>query len=828
MAARLGGRLQTGDATSAANRKVTAMMNFTAAVRALRHNPAFTVVAIVVMGVAIGANAAMFSVYDRLVLHPVSMPDPSSLVAIWFNNPKRSTQSPGISVPRYTELQRSVASFSSLGVSAFDSFTLTGGGEATQLNGLRVSASFFPTLRVQPASGRNFTPEEDVPNGPAVCILSHEAWQAQFGGRSMLGQTIQLNGMGWQVIGIMPPRLTAPFGQVQVFAPRIADVSGLTRAQIDAGATYAQAIARLKPGVSLDQARAELVAFSDQYREHHPGALDAGNVTEPRSFVASLVSGFAPTMYTLLGAGACVLLIACANVSSLFVARLLKRRKEVAVRLSIGARRSQIVRQFLSESLLFCSAACALGTLLAVISLRALQSVIASQRPPNTDISLNYRTLLFALGIALAAAVVTGLLPALQASRPDLVEHLKDGMRGSSGGQGGRVRQALIVAEVSLSVVLLVGATLLILTFNKLQDTAPGFEPHGAAAAFVGVTAGRYATVAQQIDFFEQVITSLRAQPGVTHAAVAAALPLSGGAARTTYGVAGQPLPPPGQRPIVTINVVSPGYFSLMGIPLAAGRGFTLEDRASAPKVCLINETFARRLFATRTAAGEVLLFGPTGNNRVEIVGVIRDVKSFGVNVPTPDEVYFPLGQKLGLGGLNVIAKSGGDPNALQGAIARAVASVDKTQAISFFGTLDSNVAANLGPARLVATLTMIFAAIALALALTGLYSVLAFLVSQRTPEIGIRMALGASRQQVVALVMRNGLLVVAIGLALGIGGAAFTAMLIRQLLFGVDPLNAGIYAGVAIAFAAVAVVACLAPSLRASRIDPLIALRAE
>ena len=802
------------------------MTDLTTAVRALHKNAGFSTIAILTMGVAIAANTAMFTAYDRLVLHPVSIPDPSSLVAIWFNSPKRSVQSPSMSIQRYTELQGAARSFSSVAASAFDTFTLTGAGEATQLNGLRVSASFFPTLGVRPLLGRNFTAAEDVPNGPGVCILSHEAWQSQFGGREMLGQTIQLNGTPWQVIGIMPPRLTMPFGQVQVFAPRVAEVTGLTAAQRQT-ATFAQPIARLKPGVSLDQARAELAAFSERYRARYPAALEADTITEPRLFVAALVSSFVPAMYTLLGGGACVLLIACANVSSLFLARLLKRRKEVAVRLSIGATRLRIVRQFLIESLLFSSAAGALGATLAVVSLRALDSVVAGQLPPNTVLALNGRALVFAVAITVVCGLVTGLLPALHTSRPDLVAHLKDGMRGSSGGHGGRVRQALIVAEVSLSVVLLIGAVLLLITFMTLQRTAPGFEPKGAAAAFVGLTPGRYATPAQQSDFFDQVITNLRAQPGVTRAAAALAAPLSGSGPRTIYGIAGQPLPPVSERPVVTINVVSNDYFSLLQIPLASGRGFTDDDRTTAPKVCIVNETFAKRLFAGNPATGETLLFGPDGSRRVEIVGVIRDVKSLGVSVPTPDEVYFPLRQR-GMAGLNVLAKTDGDAVALQGAIARAVAAVDRTQAISFFGTLESNAAATLGPARLVATLTMVFAGLALVLAMAGLYSVLAYLVSQRTPEIGIRMALGASRRQVMSLVLRSGLRVVIIGLLVGIAAAALAARLIRQLLFGVDPLNAGIYAAVAIVFAAVAVLACLAPSLRASRIDPLVALRTE
>jgi len=804
------------------------MTNLKVAARALRRNAGFSIGVTLIMAVAIGANTAMFSVYDRLVLHPVSIPDPSSLVAIWFNNPQRNVQTPSCSIPRYEELRGRTQSFSALGLSAFDNFTLTGNGEPAQLNGLRVSSTFFPTLGVQPRSGRNFTAQEDVPNGPAVAIISHELWQSQLGGRPIVGQTIQLNGTAWEVVGVMPPNLSAPFGQVQVFAPRVFEVGGLTAAQIQSGATYAQPIARLKPGVSLEQARAELVAFSNGYRERYPSRLDANNISEPRLFVASLVSGFEPTMYTLLGAVACVLLIACANVASLFLSRLLARRKEIALRLSIGATRGSIVRQFLAESLLFSSAGAVLGTTLAVWTLSILQSVVSSQVPPNTVLAVNWRVVLFTGAITALSTLLTGLLPAVQASRADLAEHLKDSTRGTSGGHGRRFRHGLIVAEVMLSVVLLVGAALLLASFVKLQNTAPGFDPGGAAAAYIGLAPGRYATAAQQLEFYDQVSSRMRSQPGITGVAIALSAPLSGFSPRTTFAVAGQPLPPLAERRVATMNIVSDDYFGMLHIPLAQGRSFTADDRTSAPPVCIVNETLAQRLFsADGTALGHSLLLGRDGTTRAEIVGVIRDVKSAGLNVPAPDELYLPLRQ-TSRPGMFLIARTSGDATTLQAAMRSAVATADKDQAISFFATLDSNVTSSVGTQKLVATLTGIFAGLALALALIGLYSVLAYAVSQRTPEIGIRMALGASPRQVIGLVMRHGLTLVSVGLGLGLLGAAGVSRLIRQLLFGVQPLDAAIYGGIAVLFALVAALACVAPSLRASRIDPLTAFRTE
>jgi predicted permease len=802
------------------------MTILTPAVRALRATPAFSTVAILTLAVAIASTTAIFSVYDQLVAHPVTLPDPPSLVQIWITSSDGAIQAQAISVPRYDDLKDRIHAFSSMAAAAPDSFTLTGSGDATQLTGLRVSPSFLPTLGIMPARGRNFTPAEDVVNGPAVCIISHELWRSVFGGRdSIVGETIALNGIAWEIVGVMPPRLTAPFGQVQVFAPRVFDVGGLTPAQIKIGATAASAIARLRPGATLEQARAEMAAANGDYKARYSGNIDARAAMDPRPFVASLVGPVAPTMYTLLGAVACVLLIACANVASLFLGRLLKRRKEIAVRMSLGASRGAIVRQFLAESVLFSSAAGAVGAAIAVWTLEALQPALASQLPPDTTLTLNWRALVAAGAVSLAGAILTGLVPALQASRPDLVGQLKDSSRGSSTGHAGRVRQVLIVAEVTLSVVLLIGAGLLVESFLKLAGTQTGIEPGGAASAFVGLPLGRYATPRQQADFYERVIERLASEPGVTDASASLTTPLNGGV-RTPYGILGRPQPPIAERPLVTFDVVSETYFRLLRIPVAQGRTFTPDDRLTSPLVCAVNQTFATQVFAGQSAIGRVLLFG-ANDRHVEIVGVTADVKTAGVNAPAPAEVYFPLRQ-LAKPGMNVMGKTAGSAETLQTSIKNAVAAVDATQAVSFFATLENALSQSLGTQRLVAALTGLFAALALLLSLLGLYSVLAHLVSQRTPEIGIRMALGATRAQVIGLVMRSGLALVAIGLTLGLGGAAAASRLIRQLLFGVEPVSAPIYLAVAATFGFVAALACLLPSLRASRIDPLVAFKTE
>ena len=453
-----------------------------------------------------------------------------------------------------------------------------------------------------------------------------------------------------------------------------------------------------------------------------------------------------------------------------------------------------------------------------------MQSLLSAQLPPNTTLTMHWRAVGVSAAVTIASALLVGLAPALHASRADVVEALKDRARGSSE-RTGRFRSGLIVVEVALSVVLLVGSGLLLASFVALQRTPLGFDPTGVAAAFVGVPLTRYATPPQQADFFAQIIDRLRADGRVTGAAAAVGLPLSGFNPRSPYSVEGRPILPLAQRPLAGLAIVSEGYFEAMGIALASGRTFTAADRQGAPGACVINESLARRLFPDESPLGRVLLRGRDAEIRAEIVGVIKDVKTTGINTPAPDEIYFPMGQ-LGRPAMAVAARTSGDAADLQAIIRAAVAAVDRNQPISFFSTMDQLIAGSLGAQRIVATLTGVFAALALALSSVGLYSVIAFAVAQRTSEIGIRMALGAQARQVIAMVMRSGLRLVGVGLVMGLAAAAGAARLIQTLLFQVQPLDPWIYAAVAVLFAAVASLACLVPSLRAARIDPLLALR--
>ena len=804
------------------------MTQLRSAFRSLLKTPGFTLVAILTIAVGIGANTALFSVFDRLILRPITLPSPSSLVAIWSSNTTANFNAPAVSWPRFEELRRNAKSFSSVADSAFDTFTVTGNGDPEQLAGLRVTSNFFSTLGIAPFRGRAFTAEEDQPNGPNVCMLSHEVWQTRFGGReTIVGETIQLNGQSWQVIGILPPHLSNPFGQVQVFSPRVFEVAFLTSVQVQVGAGYSQPIARLKPGVSLTQAAAELAALSKAYGEQFATRLDANNIAVPRDFVEALVGQLRPTFYTLLGAVAFVLLIACANVASLFLGRLAARHKEIAVRQSLGATRGIIVRQFLVESLLFSTVAGGLGVLLALWALAGIQTGVADLLPPNTTLALDWTALAFTAGVTLISGLLVGLAPALQASKTNLVEVLKDGSRGSSSGHGGNFRSGLIIAEVALSVVLLVGSGLLLMSFLKLQRTPPGFDAKGVAGAFVGIPQGRYKTNPEQARYFSNVLEQLRANPQVKDAAAALSLPINGFGSQAPYSVGGRTILPLPQRPLAGFQIVSENYFRLMHITLREGRAFNAGDLEKAPGVCIVNESFAKHIFPGESALGKIILRGKDAAVTSQIVGVIADVKINGLNAPVPDEIYYAMSQ-LGRPGMTVIVRTDIDPTAMQGVIRSAVAAVDKDQPISFFQTLEIAIAQSLGAQRVVAKLTALFAGLALVLAAVGLYSVLAYAVTQRTSEIGIRMALGSPRGAVASLIMRSGLRLVAFGLVVGLALAALVAMLIRSLFFNVAPLDPLIYGGVAVLFSLIATLACLLPALRASRIDPLIALRAE
>ena len=816
------------------------------AVRQLRKSPAFTAIAVLTLALGIGANTALFSTFNTFVLHPLSLPQSDRLVRLWVSNRGMNYTTPYVSWPRYEFIRDRQKSFSNTCATGFASYALTRtGADPEQLIALQVTASFFPTLGIRPLRGRNFTREEDSAGGANVAILSYECWQRFFGGRdSVVGENIMLSGATYAVVGVLPPKLSQPFNTAMIFMPRVFAPQDIATEQVQNGAGFLNVTARLKDGVTFEQATAEVGILSENYKAAFPAHVDGKHDSVTKTFAEELVGNFRSTFHLLLAAVGLVLLIACANIASLFLGRLSTRRKEVAVRLSLGATRGQLVRQFLTESIVFSVAGGLLGVLFGYWALDLIQQLVAgaggksgvagilgtNPLPAGTPLGLDGMTLAFTLGVSMLSAVLVGCLPALEASRNDVAEVLKDTARSAAGGRhGARFRSGLIVGEVALSVVLLVGSALLLVSLVQLQRTQPGFEPHGLATAYVSIadTGPRYASAQQQANFFAQLTDRLEALPKVKSAAVGYDVPLIGFQARTTYAVDGRPPVPQAGRARAWLDRVSEHYFTTMGIPLREGRVFDEHDNDKAPNVCIINQSFARRLFRGESALGKILLRGRDAEIKQEIVGVVADVKSANLNEPAPDEIYVPfrqLPQSVG----TLVVRTDGNPAALQSAMRSTLASLDSTVALAFFTTMDTALSSSLIFQRITVWVTGAFASVALLLSAVGLYSVLAYAVTQRTNEIGLRLALGARREQVIALILRHGLTLVAIGLVIGLAVAVGAARLIRTLLFSVQPLDPLIYGGVTVLFALIAILACLLPSLRASRIDPLIALRSE
>ncbi len=804
------------------------MHDFACAFRQLLKAPLVSGAAILSLALALGANTAIFSVFDRLVLRPHAYADPDTLVRIWTNNTRTGFVGSVISLPKYEHFRDQQSVFAELGASLFTGFAFTRDGhEPEQIAGMKVSGGHFPALGVSMFRGRNINPDEDKPGAPPVALLTHEFWMSRLGGRDdAVGSPIMLNGVAHTVIGILPPGLSRPFNNQLVFTNQIWEAPNLTPAQVQVGATYLQATARLKPGVTLAQANEQIAVMNKRYETERADRMDAKNPMDVRTLSQELSGGLARTMQLLLGAVVAVLLIACANVSNLFLSRLSSRQREIAVRLSLGATRAHLIRQFLIESALFASISTVLGLGLGRLGLVLIEQLAVNQLPPNTAFVLSGPTLGFSAALGALCAGVVGCVPAWQASRLGLSEVLKDAARGSSGARGGAMRSTLVVVEVVLAVVLLIGSALLLVSFQRLSGTASGLDPTGVAYAVVAAPVERYRTPQQQADFHERVSERIRANPQVQYAAAALGLPLAG-LPISPYTIDGQPIRPPAERALASYQSVTPGYFQALQIPLREGRFFTAQERMGTPPVCIINESFARRIFPGKSAIGQAIRRGRDAEVVCQIVGVVGDVRSNGLGTPPPDVVYYNLLQ-IGKPVANHVVRIHGDPAALQSIIRTAVAEVDRSLPISQFNTMDALMSANTGFARLLAGLTGTFAGVAVLLTALGLYSVLAYTVAQRTAEIGVRMALGAGRDSIIKMVLRHGMGLVVLGLLLGLGAAAAVTRLMGTLLFAVEPVSYPVYGAVAVFFVGIAFLACWIPARRAARIDPLVALRTD
>ncbi len=793
------------------------------AARRLLTSPGFTLVAVVGLALGIGANVALFSVVNSVLLRPLPYHEPDRLVRLASTNQETNQIRVGFSYSRFLEVQQRQQVFSDLALSAGNTFTLTGRGDPEQVIGLHASAALLPTLGLRPSVGRNFLPDEDRPGGPRVVLISQQMWQRRFNrDPSVLGQTLVLDDAPYAIIGVLPQAATAfPLNQTQVWVPRPTEVAYLQALQ--GGGYYFQAIARLTPDVSLAQAREAMNVIAVGYRAAHSGNLDAPSTIELMPLLDDAVGAQRESYLLLFGVVACVLLIACANIANLLLARFAGRRREIAARFALGASRGQVVRQFVSESMLLAVLGGASGLLLAEWALRAVVAFGADLIPRAAEISIDPTALGFTLMATLVTGLLIGLMPAMQASGVNVLDALKDAGRGSFG-SGRHLRAGLLVVEVSLSLVLLIAAGLLLTSFARLQRVDPGFAPDGVFTAQIVLP--RLYSPDKRIEFYEQFYQRLATLPGVSSAALSERVPLTGGQTPTVVAVAGRPLPPLSERATATRHLVSPRYFSTLGIPLRAGRDFDERDNTNVPQVVIINDTFARTHFPGENPIGRTLVTGMV-QRPAQVVGVVADIRGENLNTPPEPEYFLPVLQRPE-SPTNVLVRSHLPPAAVATLVREALRTFDPALPLLQPDALTTRIAQTSANRKLVLMLLAAFAALALVLASLGVYSVMAHLVAFRTSEIGLRMALGASPGAVMRMVLGHGRRLTLVGIALGIAGALAVSRLMQEALFDVDPAEPLIYLVLSMTLLAVAEAASFIPAWRATRIDPLIALRGD
>jgi putative ABC transport system permease protein len=791
------------------------------AVRMLARAPGFALVAILTLSLGIGANTAIFTVVNAVLFRPLPYGHPDRLVMVWQDLRARGGPADEWATPgNYADWRAARDIFDQVAVIASWRPTLTGGAEPEPIPGERVSHEYFAVLGVPPVHGRSFLPTDDVPKAPLVTIIGHGLWQRRFGGDPrVVGTSIVLNGEPHQVIGIVPETFRPIVNATaEIWRPWRIDTANPPRDSV-----VLRAVARLADGVGLQRAQAAADVLAAQLEARYPQFNEKTrfNLTPLHERV---VGDIKPGLLALLGAVAFVLLIACANIANLLLARGSARARELAVRVALGAARARVVRQLLTESVILAAIGGIAGVLMGAWAVDALVAAAPASAPRLTEISLDGGALAFAVAITLLTGLLFGLAPALQAARGELTGSLKEGSRGSTGGAGRLLRRTLVAAEVALALVLLTGAGLLLQTFIKLQSADLGFNPDSLIAGLVNPpTAAGYDTRAKHLAFYDRVFENAKALPGVENAALASVLPLSGDS-DTSFTIEGAS-PPRAQSetPVTWYRQVSASYFDTMGIPIRRGRGF--EPREPAPSV-IVNETFTRTYFPGQEAIGRRIRFGPD-MPAFTIIGIAGDVKVRGAREGPRVETYVPYWQ-LTEPGMYVILKAAGDPSRLAAPLRQAVSSIDRNVPVSGITTLSERVGDAIEQPRFLALLAGVFAVLALTLAAIGIYGVMAYAVSQRTTEIGLRMALGASRREVFRLVIGDGLKLATVGVALGLAGSFVVTRWLASLLFGIEAADPATFAATAAVLLTVAAGACFVPANRATRVDPMVALRSE
>ncbi|HEV8138002.1 MAG TPA: ABC transporter permease [Pyrinomonadaceae bacterium] len=795
-------------------------------VRNLIKRPGFTLIAVVTLALGIGANTSIFSAINALLLHPLPIPDQSRIMAIWDKNPSHGLDHNEVTVANYFDWRAQNNSFEKLALYRWWSVNLTGLETPERIQGFLVTGNFFDTLGVKPTMGRAFTEEENQPGKDAVAIIAYSLWQRRFGGDpNIINKTINVNSITRTVVGVLPPKFNFPKG-AEVYAP-IALRPELVASRQN-HAYYV--LGRLKPGVSQQAAQADIDAIAARLEQQYPETnTGLGAVVIP--VLKDTVRMYDVALWMLMAAVGFVLLIACANVANLMLARASGRQKEIAVRVALGASRWRVVRQLLTESLIVAFIGGGFGVLIAFWGINLLRGANpgeAEKFAPGWDqLGINFPVLAFTLILSLISGLVFGLLPAVQASNPNLNNSLKEGGR-TGGGGSHRLRSSLVVFEIALSLILLVGAGLLVRSFLSLLKTNPGFEPDHLMTMNLLLPSAKYKEDAQVVAFYKDLVQRAQQVPGVKDAALVNYIPLGGANSSDGFLVEGVPEPPPGQEFIGRYRVCTPDYFRTMGISVLRGRAFTDADKVGSPRVAIVNETMARTYWANGDAIGKRFRFyGPLDRSPwIQIVGIINDVRH-DLNTPINPEYYLPHAQDT-WNAMVLVARTNVEPASTASALRQQVWAIDKDQPVFDVKTMTEVRSNSVALYSFSSVMLGIFAGVALLLAAVGIYGVLAFAVTQRTQEIGIRMALGAKSSDVLRLVLRHGMGMTLLGICIGLAGAWGLTRFIAGLLVGVSSTDLVTFSVVTFTLLSAALLACYVPARRATKVDPLVALRYE
>jgi predicted permease len=788
--------------------------------RMLLNKPGFGAVAVITLALGIGANTAIFSVVNAVLLSSLPYKDPSRLVTVLHDESKP------VAPANFFDWRDQNQVFESMAAAQYWTPNLTGVDRPEHLDALQLTAHMFHLLGVNPALGRTFIAGEDQPGNEHVVVLGHRLWQRQFGGDAgVVGQQITLDGEGYTVIGVMPPNFQfAPFWatRAELWAP----LNLATRID-DRGGQSLRVFARLKPAVTRRQAQAEMETIHQRLEQQYPES-NKGLAVFVDPLLEKVVGKTRPALLILLGAVGFVLLIACANVANLMMAKATARQKEIAVRTALGATRGRIIRQLLTESVMLALAGGAMGLLLAAWGIDALVALSPSNLPRVQTISLDRYVLCFTLAISVLTGVLFGLAPALHASKLDLNEALKEGGRGSTEGKRSGVRRLLVISEIALALVLLVGGGLMIRSFLRLQSIDPGFNPRNVLTMTVSLAGSQHSTSTKRLVFFDELLGRIESLPGVQSASAINHLPLGGDTWGIGFAIEGRPLPPPGERPGAVYRIVRPRYFQTMGATLLEGRDFTERDNESASGVVIINETFARRHWPNEDPIGKRIRIAIDESGPREIVGVVKDVKQREWTAEPQPEMYLPHFQAAAPRYLTLVVRANSSPLNLAAAVEGEVWAIDKNLPVSEVRSMEEVIAASIAQQRFNVLLLGIFASVALILAAVGIYGVMSYSVTQRTQEIGIRIALGAQTSDVLKMVVGQVMKLVAIGIGAGLIGAFLLTRLLSSLLYEVSATDPVTFAAIALVLTSVALLACYLPARRATKVDPMVALRYE